>query len=138
MNLEEFNSLSRRKPAPQRIGPMGDETRTLLFGYDVERRTYHVFQYDRELHLVIYTPGKDGPTIHDHKHDLSLAIEDIMPNKRVYPALSDFGFCQALMNKGISIPFTTYDAERTLESRDGIAGATGIDLIDNPTNSLRI
>jgi len=135
MTLEEYNSLSIREPAPLRIGPMGDETRTLLYGYDGDRRTYHVFQHDRELHLVIYTPGSGGPNIHDHKHDLTLAIEDIIPNKRVYPALSDFGFCQALMNKGVGIPFTTYDPERTLESRNGIAGATGIDEIDNRSPS---
>jgi hypothetical protein len=138
MTPEEYNSLSRREPAPQRIGAMGYETRTLLYGYDTDRRTYHVFQHDNEIHRVIYTPGADGPTIHDHKHDLTLAIDDVIPNKRVYPALSDFGFCQTLMNMGVGIPFTTYDPDRTLESRGGLAGATGIDEIDNPTSTLKI
>ena len=137
MTPEEFNVLRQRQPAPQRIGPMGYETRTLLYGYDGDRRTYHVFQHENELHRVIYTPGADGPTIHDHKHDATLAIDDIIPNKRVYPALSDFGFCQGLMNKGFDVPFTTYDPEQTLESRGGMAGPTGIDEIDNPTASLK-
>jgi hypothetical protein len=138
MNLEEYNSLSRREPAPLRIGTMGEETRTLLFGYDCDRRTYHVFQHDYELHLVIYTPGEAGPNIIEHKHDLTLAVNDIIPNKRIYPALSDFGFCQALMNMGVSIPFTSFDPERTLESRGGIAGSTGIAEIDNPASGPRL
>ncbi len=132
MTPQEFEILSNRVPTPQRIGTTGYDTATLLYGYDSERRTYHVFQHDNEIHLVIYTPGTDGPTIHEHKHDVTLPVDEIMPNKRVYPALSDFNFCRALMNKGYSVPFTTYDPERTLDSRGGLAGVTNIDEIDNP------
>jgi hypothetical protein len=136
MKLEEFQTLELRSASPVRIGPMGEETRTLLYGYDTDRRTYHVFQHQGELHLTIFTPGSDGPKIIDQKHDATLALTDIIPNKRVYPALSDFGFCLAIMNKGVSLPFTTFDPKQTLESRGGIAGTTGIDEIDDPATHL--
>lgn len=136
MKLEEFESLRNQSRQPLMIGPMGEETKTLLYGYDHARRTYHVFQHEGEIHRVIYTPDfSDGsPVIHDHQHGSTLPIEELIPDKRVYPALSDFSFCLVLVGKRITIPFTGFDPDTTLESRGGMAGKTGIEEIDNSSS----
>lgn len=111
--------------------------RTLLYGYTVERHTWHVYldaqgaitvlRY-REIGgrsmLISATCGPSGGCESN---------EDYVPDKRLYPESCDEEFCRLLHQAGISLPFTTRteDAhERRLAAHGGFAGCIRESLPD--------
>lgn len=79
------------------------EDRTLLYGYTCDRETWHVYIENNQIHTVKYK-SQDNP------HILSIKTnEDYVPNKRLYPAKCDLEFCSLLKQKGIRLPFTTWE-----------------------------
>ncbi|AOG02932.1 hypothetical protein [Bosea sp. RAC05] len=105
---------------------------TLLYGYDTERRTWHVYLDDEILHLLVYRGGTKettelvetspselhqllGQDIRDkayHVSGASLPASAIVPNKRLYPEACDFGFCRSLIQLGQYLSFTTFNPGR--------------------------
>jgi hypothetical protein len=68
MSPEEFDALQKTRwvRVPKRIGPLqGTYDRTLLYGYDCDRRTWHVYQKDGHLHRAIYIQSNRHPEVHD-------------------------------------------------------------------------
>jgi hypothetical protein len=89
------------------IGPLtGTYDRTLLYGYDCDRRSWHVYQKDGHIHRAIYITSNRLPEVHDQNCELD--AETLVPNKRLYPEACDFEFCLKLKALGIPLPFTTY------------------------------
>ncbi|WP_315921543.1 hypothetical protein [Mesorhizobium sp. SP-1A] len=109
MKKEELESLREVEAVKRTLPAMDGETRTLLFGYTVERETHHVYQEDGELHLVVYK----GDVLIHHERGASLPAENLVPNKRLYPERCDYVFSRMLKTLGFSLPFTNYAAERT-------------------------
>ena len=77
--------------------------RTLLYGYTLDRLTWHVYISQKgEIETVIYgvdtSPVKVPVTKNEH----------YVPNKRLYPARCDFYFCKKLAESGVYLPFTTF------------------------------
>lgn len=97
--------------------------RTLLYGYDCDRVTWHLYVDDGDIYLHCYTP--DGTTF---RHNLSrdpfkrsTLQATIVPNKRLYPERCDYDFCVWAKQEGLHLTFTTYDAER-VKPVDGYFG----------------
>lgn len=94
--------------------------RTLLYGYDNNRVTWHVYLKDGVVHRHTYNQG--GPMlIHQPQ-----CLQDYIPNKRVYPELSNFEFCRYMkVEKGCNIIFLPWspDIEGSRESA-GFFGVT--------------
>lgn len=89
------------------IGPLqGTYDRTLLYGYDVDRRTWHVWQKDGYLHRAIYIQSNRLPEVHDQ--NIELDAETLAPNKRLYPEACDLEFCLKLRAFDIHLSFTTH------------------------------
>lgn len=109
MSPEQFEFASKVVASPPTvfIGPDNLGDRTLLYGYDVDRNTWHVFQRDGEMFLHVYNPYAGGTKTYKRGSGLDLTL--IVPNKRLYPEMCDFDFCMRLIQQhGIRLPFTNY------------------------------
>lgn len=81
------------------------QPRTLLYGYTLERNTWHVYLMNDLIYILEY--GYEDCVI-NYKSDTSHECGDIIPTKRLYPERCDYETCQLLLNKGCSLPFTTF------------------------------
>jgi hypothetical protein len=116
------------------LDDLADKTpRTLLFGYDVTRATFHVYidPADGLIHVLKYT--STGPAnaqkflVISHTSGQSGGVarnEQFVPDKRLYPESCDLEFSRLLRRYGVSLPFTTFDAAglARVERFNGFAG----------------
>ena len=78
--------------------------RTLLYGYDTARNTWHVYIKNGEIHRVISMMG--GPIGHLSRVEWNPA--DLVPNKRVYPERTDYEFARLCNQTDNPVCFTRY------------------------------
>jgi hypothetical protein len=99
-----------------------DRDRTLIYGYTCNRDTFHIYLQHGGIHRVVYSP----PSVNEEKITRQIFMyetntwmhaEFAVPNKRVYPAASDFDFCMLLTSKGIHIPFTVMDNRKLADGQ---------------------
>jgi hypothetical protein len=116
MNKSQYNKLSQKEVQPTTIGfsdLVNKKDRTLLYGYTIERDTFHVYLKNKFIHIHIYGWDTDdlqrGKFTKITKRGRVLPVEELIPNKRVYPAKSDYEFCKKLLDMGCEIPFTTFE-----------------------------
>lgn len=81
------------------------EDRTLLWGYTLERDSFHVYIKDGVLHRVVY--GYPNKLI-IHIQGEELACASLAPCKRAYPAACDEQFSRLMLEKGQYISYTTF------------------------------
>jgi hypothetical protein len=81
---------------------VNDLDRTLLYGYTCDRDTWHVYIKQNCIYTVIYEYEKEPVQVEVNKD------EDYIPNKRLYPECCDYEFCKLLKEKGVYLPFTTW------------------------------
>lgn len=106
MNKEQYEKLDNVSEETIRIIVASDlrdmSDRTLLYGYTCDRDTWHVYIQKNHIYTVIYKHD-DEPcefSIGDNTH--------YVPNKRLYPETCDYEFCKLLKEKGVYLPFTTW------------------------------
>lgn len=103
MNAEEY--LSIRCPPKRKILSADDlvnkTPRTLLFGYTVDRVTWHTYFDGRRIVTVIYDYFVPVRELEVHSD------EDYVPNKRLYVECCDYEFCKLLQDRNIHMTFTT-------------------------------
>jgi hypothetical protein len=107
MTEQEYAALREilYEETPVTIGVVPGPDRTLLYGYDVERFTWHVFQMNGFLHRVVYR--MEEPLL-ANSSGLRLRVDMLVPNKRLYPEGCDFAFCKKLRKLNAYLPFTTF------------------------------
>lgn len=91
--------------------------RTLLYGYTCDRKTFHVYLKDQEIHTVIYDivyEEKDPNPINMVEVHVK-SNRDYIPDKRLYPETCDYLFCKLLKNVGVHLPFTTFNDDRPIQ-----------------------
>lgn len=103
--VEDTGPLKIYRPAFSQI--RGD--RTLLYGYDCDRNTYHVYLKDDLVHLAVYKYGDATVSAITEFEQL----RDLVPNKRLYPESCDYEFCKFLKEAGVYLSFTTHNSKRT-------------------------
>lgn len=99
--------------------------RTLLFGYDCDRNTHHVYLRDGHIHLVRYTggyPGRQANVIEHHSWKKA-PVTLLVPNKRLYPESCDYDFADHVDDlfrsvKGYGISVSPYDEQRAERVKD--------------------
>lgn len=109
MNKSQFSTLmSTVAEAKQAsISLLMDRTpRTLIYGYTIQRDTFHVYLAQDGIHCVIYNYNKLLMQ-HTHEHN-GLQLSQCVPDKRVYPETCDLEFCSVLLNAGVHVPFTSW------------------------------
>ncbi len=118
MTVDELQSLERLTPTPVMVsGAMlsNQVPRTLIWGYNVQRDSFHVYLDDtRKINVVVY--DNHARLLVHEPEDPRTGISPLscIPDKRVYPEASDFEFCRLLVKLGHSLPFTTYNPDRDL------------------------
>jgi hypothetical protein len=122
MDENQLKRLRAAPPAPQVIGPDDGHDRTLLYGYDVDRRTFHVYQKGGELHLVVYESAYAGheAVVRRYEHGPTLDIAAVVPNKRLYSEACDADFCEQLVRRGMTVPLLDYNPKREPKQFHGL------------------
>jgi hypothetical protein len=81
--------------------------RTLLYGYNCDRDTFHVYAKDGDIHLYVYNPQTVICAV--NLSELGFTdLRQIIPDKRAYPQHTDFDFASWVLANGGYISFTTY------------------------------
>lgn len=89
--------------------------RTLIFGYELNRSTTHIYLKDG---LVYYYNYENESIDFDLCRKIKNISENDIPSKRVYPESSDLDFLKLLQMFDIDVCFTTYSEERYEKIKD--------------------
>ena len=97
---------------------IGAQDRTLTLGYDLDRKTVHVYALDGEIHFHRYRrahaltelTGKDFITL-EHAHADQLPVSELRPTKRSFPERTDWAFAVRMHVLGQPLSFTTFNDE---------------------------
>lgn len=110
MDRDEYMRLVGMKHVPYTLKAIEfGEPRTLLFGYNSAKNSFHVYLDGGLVHRLIYTWREE---ILDHCAGAEFDIRDMVPDKRVYPLDTDFEFAKKALAIGVGIPFLPWDPKR--------------------------
>lgn len=106
-DIQSLRMITNKKPVFH-VSMLSDQSsRTLLWGYTVERHSFHVYLADGLAHLLIYDHDQ---TIIRHLSGDSIPFDELVPSKRAYPEACDYEFCSLVQRyHEYGVPFTTYD-----------------------------
>lgn len=109
MNKEQFSLLFNLKVSTNvHIKELSfKQEGTLLYGYTFDRDSFHVYIKNNLIHRYIYNRNR-----FDYQQKEEFEGVFLIPTKRVYPAASDYNFCELLINKGLEIPFTIWEERK--------------------------
>ena len=110
MTPEQYAALQQKaeRPTKPRGASLSDQTpRTLIYGYTLERNSFHVYLDGGKIHALIH--DADGLLIWHDTEDGDLTFAHCIPSKRAYPQDCDFEFCVQIKDSGCAIPFTVSD-----------------------------
>ena len=113
MNKEDYKALDYEY-APTVISSHFNNmnARTLLYGYNTDRSTLHIYLCERGfIHIHHYTLEH---TIY-YNYTAAPDIDLLIPNKRLYPECCDFEICKRLKKWGYNLPFTKFNNEREVK-----------------------
>ncbi|WP_315729884.1 hypothetical protein [Bradyrhizobium sp. SZCCHNRI2010] len=122
MTEEQLKMLTASPGIDYMVGVVPGDDRTLLYGYDTDRNTWHIFQSDGHLHKAVYFGSnrefifKDSALEMDGRH--------LIPNKRLYAEACDYGFCLQLRRLGLYFSFTTFGQLFDHDHRHPFVGRT--------------
>lgn len=121
MNEEQYDELKSINNRLVNIDELSDKSeRTLLYGYDIERNTWHIYLKNDEIHIFVYdrhyNRDYSNYTVEEMRHYSNDIIDTLnthlIPDKRLYPEACDFEFCKLLRMKDFNLPFTGFDIKR--------------------------
>ena len=114
MNREQYNNLENN-PQTINVSVLQDQSdRTLLWGYTLDRLSFHVYILDGVLYRYVYDIYGKGHSIHG-----DIPVAELVPNKRLYPEACDYEFCSLLKRYGVNLPFTNFNDDRREEQYYG-------------------
>lgn len=108
MTNEEYMLLERPDTLVTAAELENKQDRTLLFGYNLDRSTWHVYLKDGEIITVKYEGWKQEPVLERIEVTENRLY---LPSKRLYPACCDFEFCSLLKMAGCNLVFTFYESD---------------------------
>ena len=102
----ELVKEEQRRPRPKTVfaGEFATQDRTLIYGYTVERDTFHVYAQGGELHKFIYRTEATHPqgiltrtlVVVLYEHRRAFEAQELSPSKAIYWDRSDFDLCLSL------------------------------------------
>lgn len=119
MNKDQFTQLQSAKPARKFILGGADllnkTPRTLLYGYTADSYFFHVYLDENGIIQKLVYAGATNPMLIVHETEARVdSNESYVPNKRLYPEMCDFTFCELLHARGVNLQFAAYNEERDL------------------------
>lgn len=115
LTREEFELVRNIEPISYKltIEDLEDKSdRTLLYGYTSDRYTWHVYVLNHEIITLMYGFGEIREIHVDED-------TEYVPNKRLYAECCDFEFCSLLAERGVHLPFTTFNGDWEYEKYYG-------------------
>ena len=120
--LTEVRAIKAAKPSIS-IDDLTDKSdRTLIYGYDVDRVTIHV--YIENERISYYRYSRSGEFMDFRNDERWHDPEYLVPNKRAYPEATDFEFATILARIGHPITFTTWGILRSQPNSEKYHGRT--------------
>lgn len=110
MNQHEYEALQKTESTLISADLLRNKSaRTLLYGYTLERDTWHVYLDENgKIQTVKYGYGEDAPI-----NAINVSWnEEYIPSKRLYAEKCDFEFCSLLKQHNITLNFTTANFEK--------------------------
>lgn len=98
MNIDQFESVQAIRDSGKLLAADFAEggDRTLVYGYTVERYTFHVYLLGGMIHRYV----TDGPVTVSYSCDTEIEPGAVIPNKRAYPERCDYSFMRAVHGMG--------------------------------------
>lgn len=107
--LEKIRIIQNRDHRPKVMAAQfvagGD--RTLIYGYDVERNTFHVYVKDGMLHRFVYRDSRSAQVVVAYEATPTMHGEHMIPNKRIYWEYSDYEAIWFLATLDLPMSFTS-------------------------------
>ncbi|MBI6883213.1 hypothetical protein [Pseudomonas putida] len=125
MNAEQYDTLKAMMAKPSNptisVNELDNpgQDRTLLWGYTLDRSSFHVYIKDGVLHRVVY--GHPN-TLISHISGEELACESMAPDKRAYPAACDEQFSRLMHEKGQHVRYTTFTEREDIPFHGLVSG----------------
>jgi hypothetical protein len=112
MTPEEYQELKKswQEVPALSVDEIEGFDRTLLYGYMVNRQTFHVYLQDGRIHVLLTTYGFDQPA--DYYASGIPLVSTLVPSKRVYPESTDADFVRLLAQRGADVPLLPFDELR--------------------------
>lgn len=105
------------------FGIAAKSQRTLLYGYDVERETWHIYLDGGHIHRFVYNSRE----VIDHQHFEHWPFaQALVPNKRLYPERTDYWFANLLKRKHAHLTFTNWKPESDREPEPAYGAFHGL------------
>lgn len=113
MTEEEYESIKSDRiiPTINILNLENRRPRTLLYGYDVDKNTVHL--YFRGWFFVYLRYNAEFELLESKENDVLLIDSGIggntgsfVPNKRVYWDRSDYEFCKLLKDRNVHVAYT--------------------------------
>jgi hypothetical protein len=108
-SFEQVQEPSSENVQMVHVFTLGRQERTLVYGYTLERETFHVYVRGGEIHVHIY--NYKGETL-GHIHGDELPAEMLRPSKRAYPERTEYAFAQYMKSIGHPLTFTNFNQEK--------------------------
>lgn len=83
--------------------------RTLMYGYDMDRNTVHIYLHEGIMCAIKYT--YDGKILSEERGEFD-EIYHVLPSKRAYPESTDKEFFEILKYRNEEVVYTTFDQKR--------------------------
>jgi len=109
MSPEELAEYLRVQPQLERVfgSDVDGDNRTLLYGYDLDRQTIHVYLDGSVIHKHVYDYTDE--TLSHEAHHVWDPVELMAGQKRFYPERCDAQFSALLRQAGAEPCFTNFD-----------------------------
>lgn len=115
MTREEFEEIKNiHTTTTIRISDLKNlKDRTLIYGYTLERHTFHLYLKEERFNLFIYK--YKGDFVSRLRHLEIIDVNTCLPSKRAYPESCDYEFCKLVKSRGGEISYTNFtEIERGL------------------------
>lgn len=124
MNIDQLNAIKEARHTARTSRPMVSATdlsdqsdRTLLYGYNCQRETFHVYLADGLIHRLIYSSA--NPCI-SYERGPSLEASLLAPDKRAYSERCDADFIALMDRQGLDdkISLLPFNEETYAKTKD--------------------
>jgi hypothetical protein len=102
MNQSEYEHFPATVVTAEKVG---GESRTLTFGYDVDRNSFHAYIHEGTLYVLTY--NRLGQILSEGSGTW-MPVQTLRPNKRVYPQYTDGDFARIMRDLDFPLPFTNW------------------------------
>lgn len=120
MTKDEYTQLSKIwsiSPTIKISDIKNPENRTLIYGYNKDRETFHLYLYEG-MFVILWYSYPD--ILISFAEETELDPDMCIPNKRIYPECCDFEFCALLRKYDVSLPFTNWNEYRETKQHYGL------------------